>query len=70
MELLVDTCTAMGLKGFKPQNISNFINGEEGPTWHPLCVYSPVSTNRVRDRHGQAAVQASAGVHGAAGGRV
>jgi hypothetical protein len=30
MELLVDTCTAMGLKGFKPQAISNILNGEEG----------------------------------------
>jgi hypothetical protein len=30
MELLVDTCTAMGLKRFKPQDISNIINGQEG----------------------------------------
>jgi hypothetical protein len=30
MELLVDTCTAMGLKRFKPQEISNILNGEEG----------------------------------------
>jgi hypothetical protein len=29
MELLVNTCTAMGLKGFKPQEISNIINGQE-----------------------------------------
>jgi hypothetical protein len=30
MELLVDTCTAMGLKGFKPVDFANIINGEEG----------------------------------------
>jgi hypothetical protein len=38
MELLVDTCTAMGLKGFKPQNLSNTINGQEGLMWQPLCL--------------------------------
>jgi hypothetical protein len=39
MELLVDTCTALGLKGFKPQGISNIINGEEGTKVAPLvCV--------------------------------
>jgi hypothetical protein len=30
MELFVDTCTAMGLKRFNPQAISNIINGEKG----------------------------------------
>jgi hypothetical protein len=30
MELLIDTCTAMGLKRFKPVDFANIINGEEG----------------------------------------
>jgi hypothetical protein len=38
MELLVDTCTAMGLKGFNPQGLSTIINGEEELMWHPLCL--------------------------------
>jgi hypothetical protein len=38
MELFVDTCTAMGLDIFKPQGISNIVNGEEGLTWQILCL--------------------------------
>jgi hypothetical protein len=29
MELLVDTCTGMGLNGFKPQGLANILNGEQ-----------------------------------------
>jgi hypothetical protein len=38
MELVVDTCTAMGIKGFTSQHISNILNGEEGLAWQPLCL--------------------------------